>query len=74
MAYICITCNQTFKRASTLNVHRKTAKYCLELQKNKTPILNPLLSKFGLHKYELYIQQEYPKEDLVILVISKQIF
>jgi len=67
MTYICDVCNTSFSRMSSLNQHKKKAKYCLELQQSK-PILpvdvvsrqtnhkvDHILRKFGLHPYEVYL-------------------
>lgn len=35
MDHTCITCGKTFANISSLNNHRKTARYCLELQEEK---------------------------------------
>ncbi len=35
--YICTFCNKSYKTLSNLNNHKKTAKFCLNLQKESNP-------------------------------------
>jgi len=37
MNYICEYCNKSYKSSSSLNFHKKTAKFCLNLQKENNP-------------------------------------
>jgi len=81
MEHKCVTCGKTFASVSSLNNHRKTAKYCLELQE-VTPtelICCEFCDKSFTSKYNLTIhlatcksKQEYTNKERYERMLEQQ--